>query len=102
VVRAGETAIANAEVNAGDVHARTDATGVALLSVPPGTIDLSVNAEGFLPARLSVAVSAGAARDIVVTLERAPTIEEEVTVVASTRTNTRLEDQPMRVEVLAR
>ena len=31
-----------------------------------------------------------------------PTVEETVTVVASTRTDKRLEDQPMRVEVLAR
>ena len=31
-----------------------------------------------------------------------PTVEEEVTVVATTRTGKRLEDQPMRVEVLAR
>ncbi|MDQ3068363.1 MAG: TonB-dependent receptor [Acidobacteriota bacterium] len=31
-----------------------------------------------------------------------PTVEEEVTVVAATRTGRRLEDQPMRVEVLSR
>src|SRR6187397_123120 len=31
-----------------------------------------------------------------------PSVEESVTVVASTRTDKRLEDQPMRVEVLAR
>ena len=37
-----------------------------------------------------------------VELEAQPTLEETVTVVASTRTDKRLEDQPMRVEVLAR
>ena len=31
-----------------------------------------------------------------------PAVEEEVTVVASTRTGRRLEDEPMRVEVLGR
>ena len=35
-------------------------------------------------------------------LQAQPTVEETVTVVASTRTDKRLEDQPMRVEVLAR
>jgi iron complex outermembrane receptor protein len=38
----------------------------------------------------------------VVELQAQPTVEETVTVVASTRTDKRLEDQPMRVEVLAR
>ena len=37
-----------------------------------------------------------------VELQAQPTVEETVTVVASTRTDKRLEDQPMRVEVLAR
>mgnify|MGYP003693635265 CR=1 FL=1 len=35
-------------------------------------------------------------------LQPQPNIEESITVVASTRTDKRLEDQPMRVEVLAR
>ena len=47
-------------------------------------------------------VAAGATRDVVVELQAHPTVEETVTVVASTRTDKRLEDQPMRVEVLAR
>ena len=37
-----------------------------------------------------------------VDLQPQPSLEETVTVVASTRTDKRLEDQPMRVEVLAR
>ena len=41
-------------------------------------------------------------QDVVVELQPQPTVEETVTVVASTRTDKRLEDQPMRVEVLAR
>jgi iron complex outermembrane receptor protein len=40
--------------------------------------------------------------EVVVEFETLPAVEESVTVVASTRTDTRLEDQPMRVEVLAR
>ena len=47
-------------------------------------------------------VGAGATQEVIVELEERPNVEESVTVVASTRTDTRLEDQPMRVEVLGR
>jgi hypothetical protein len=39
---------------------------------------------------------------VIVELQPQPAIEEEVTVVATTRTGRRLDDQPMRVEVLGR
>ena len=55
-----------------------------------------------LPSTASVQVAAGATQEVVVELQPQPTVEETVTVVASTRTDKRLEDQPMRVEVLAR
>ena len=57
---------------------------------------------GFAPATASVQVAAGAVQEVIVELQPQPTVEETVTVVASTRTDKRLEDQPMRVEVLAR
>ena len=50
----------------------------------------------------SVQVGAGATQEVIVELQPQPNLEESVTVVASTRTDKRLEDQPMRVEVLAR
>ena len=57
---------------------------------------------GFAPTTASVQVAAGATQEVVVELQPQPAVEETVTVVASTRTDKRLEDQPMRVEVLAR
>jgi iron complex outermembrane receptor protein len=47
-------------------------------------------------------VAGGAIQDVIVELRAQPTVEETVTVVASTRTDKRLEDQPMRVEVVDR
>ncbi len=52
-----------------------------------------------MPATATLTVAAGEQRDVVVTLQRPLT--EEITV-SATRTGKRLEDQPMRVEVLAR
>ena len=57
---------------------------------------------GFVPATATVKVAAGAVQDVVVELQAETTFEETLTVVASTRTEKRLEDQPMRVEVLGR
>ena len=68
----------------------------------PGTVEITVVKPGFAPATASVQVAAGATQDVVVELQPQPTLEETVTVVASTRTDKRLEDQPMRVEVLDR
>src|SRR4029450_13990955 len=57
---------------------------------------------GFAPVTTSVQLGAGATQEVIVDLQQQPSLEESVTVVASTRTDKRLEDQPMRVEVLAR
>ena len=51
---------------------------------------------------MSVDLLAGQEGVVRIELVRPPVVEEEVTVVASTRTERRIEDQPMRVEVLNR
>ena len=86
---------------AGTTH-RTDAAGTTTIVSVPGTVEITVLKPGFAPTTASVQVAAGATQDVVVDLQAQPTVEETVTVVASTRTDKRLEDQPMRVEVLAR
>ena len=86
---------------AGTTH-RTDAAGTTTIITVPGTVEITVLKPGFAPTTASVQVAAGATQDVVVELQAQPTVEETVTVVASTRTDKRLEDQPMRVEVLAR
>ncbi len=86
---------------AGTTH-RTDAAGATTVIAVPGTVEVTVLKPGFAPTTASVQVAAGATQDVVVDLQAQPTVEETVTVVSSTRTDKRLEDQPMRVEVLAR
>ena len=101
-VRANNLPVENAEVVVRGVTHRTDAMGKVTIPSAPGTIDLTVVKEGFVPATASVQLGAGAQQDVIIELQPQPTVEEHVTVVAATRTDKRLEDQPMRVEVLAR
>lgn len=79
---------------------RTTADGIAIAMVAPGAIEITILREGFVPVTTTVTVAAGQTQPVLVDLQRTPTLEEEVIVVAATRTDTRLEDQPMRVEVV--
>jgi PII-like signaling protein len=101
-VRTSEKPVEDAEVVVAGTTHRTDAAGTTTIITVPGTVDITVLKSGFAPTTVSVQVAAGATQDVVVDLQAQPTVEETVTVVASTRTDKRLEDQPMRVEVLAR
>jgi outer membrane receptor for ferrienterochelin and colicins len=101
-VRAADKPIEGAEVVVAGTTHRTDPTGTTTIVTVPGSIEISVLKPGFAPATASVQVAAGATQDVAVDLQPQPSLEETVTVVASTRTDKRLEDQPMRVEVLAR
>jgi iron complex outermembrane receptor protein len=101
-VRAAEKPVQDAEVLvAGQTH-RTDSSGTVTIPVVAGRVDLRVMASGFVPATTTVQLLPGSEQEITVDLHPEPTVEEVVTVVATTRTDKRLEDQPMRVEVLAR
>jgi outer membrane receptor for ferrienterochelin and colicins len=101
-VRAAGKPIENAQVLiAGAIH-RTDASGQVTIAVTPGQVELTVLKSGYVAATTTVQVPVAAQQDVMVDLQPEPTVEETVTVVATTRTEKRLEDQPMRVEVLAR
>ena len=101
-VRASEKPVEEAEVVVAGTTHRTDAAGTATIITGPGTVEITVVKPGFATATASVQVAAGATQEVVVDLAPQTAVEETVTVVASTRTDKRLEDQPMRVEVLAR
>jgi outer membrane receptor for ferrienterochelin and colicins len=77
----------------------TDAAGRVTLNVPPGSADITVVKVGFNPVTVAVTVIAGTSQIVPVMLERQTAVEEHVTV-SATRTDKRIEDQPMRVEVL--
>jgi outer membrane receptor for ferrienterochelin and colicins len=92
---------AGADVRAGTVRTRTDDQGRALLRLPAGMHTISVRLAGHASRSLRVAVTEGMDSTWVVVLE-ADAIALEGIVVASTRTGRRIEDEPMRVEVLDR
>src|SRR5688572_5181976 len=101
-VRAEDRPVENAQVFVAGVAHQTDASGTARLQVAAGEVELAVSKSGYVTATVKMTVTSGAEQNVTVDLQPEPTLEEAVTVVATTRTNKRLEDQPMRVEVLAR
>jgi iron complex outermembrane receptor protein len=100
-VRFNSAPVANAIVVINGTTYETPASGSVSANVRAGPIEITAVKEGFVPATTSVTVQAGQTQQIVIDLQRQPTVEEHVTV-SATRTDKRLEDQPMRVEVLAR
>ena len=94
-------AIPNATVTTELLAVATSASGRALLRLAPGRYDLAVAAVGFVPDTIPLLLTAAADTAVTVQLERAGVELEEV-IVASTRSERRLVDQPLRVEVLGR
>jgi outer membrane receptor for ferrienterochelin and colicins len=101
VVQSASGPVAGATIVVGPATADTDETGRAVVRVPPGPVSVFVTKAGFADLQQSITVAEGT-MDLVVDLVAAPSVEEEVVVVASTRTGRRVEDQPTRVEVLGR
>ena len=101
-VHSGTDPVASAEVVVGGTTYPTDEEGVAIIQTAAGSGQVTILRDGFWPVTVPVDVVAGRVRLVRIDLVRQPGIEEEVTVVASTRTARRIEDQPMRVEVLNR
>jgi outer membrane receptor for ferrienterochelin and colicins len=97
-VRSASEAVRGAAVVAGTTTQLTDREGRALLTVAPGSIDIVVTKDGYLPSTSTLTLQAGETRDVTIELRR---LEEEVFVTA-TRSTTRLQDQPLRVEVIDR
>jgi outer membrane receptor for ferrienterochelin and colicins len=77
----------------------TDAQGIVVITLPPGHIDIVVVKDGFAPASASVDLQPNQQQPVVIVLNRGASVEEHITV-SATRTDQRVEDVPMRVEVL--
>ncbi len=101
-VRSQGQPIGDAEVVVNGVTHRTDRNGTVTIALPGGSGEITVAKDGFVPATVPMKAAPGSTPAIVVELQPLPTVEEEITVIATTRTDKRLEDQPMRVEVLDR
>ncbi|MGV3709770.1 MAG: TonB-dependent receptor [Gemmatimonas sp.] len=89
--------VAGAVLRSGASRARTDASGTAQLRLAPGAISIVVNRIGFRMDSLALQ----AARDTSVDFHLSALAEEaEAIMVTSTRTERRVEDTPLRVEVI--
>ncbi|HUF76193.1 MAG TPA: TonB-dependent receptor plug domain-containing protein, partial [Longimicrobiales bacterium] len=93
--------VEGAQVSSGDLGGLTDATGAVVLSLPSGEHTLRVTRIGYASAELPLTLRARADTTVVVAIEE-EAIEAEEIVVVSTRTGRRIEDEPLRVEVVAR
>lgn len=108
-VASAEQPIRGAEVRVAGRAWETDRAGVAVLRLLAGRHRLRISAEGHRPASLDVATD----RDTAVTIRLTPSEaasdeheleaeELEAVIVTATRSEQRIEDAPVRVEVLAR
>src|SRR5213594_3602037 len=100
-VRSDGQPLADADVTVNRIVYRTDAEGRVVVSVPAGALDIVVTKEGFAPSTVSVQLQSGQELQVVIDLKRQLRVEEQVTV-SATRTDRRLQDEAMRMEVLSR
>jgi iron complex outermembrane receptor protein len=91
--------VAGAVVTMNGAPTPTDQNGIATATLPLGKVEVSVSKEGFLPAKTSLTVDEAREWQITIDLNPQQQAEEQVTVFA-TRTDTRIQDLPIRVEVL--
>lgn len=93
--------VAGATVSAsGGQPATTDASGVATLTVSTGEVTLVATKNGYQPAKGRVDVTTGGSHTVRLILE--PPIANDGTIVTSTRTNRRTDDQAVPVAMLVR
>ncbi len=92
--------VAGASVTVNGATQVTDAAGRVTATVAPGPVSISVERAGFRTAARTLTAIAGTPQAIAIELERLA-VDDEV-IVSATRTDKRLDDQPMRVEVLDR
>src|SRR5436309_1470769 len=98
-VRSDAGAVADATVVANGTTRRTDSMGRTAFDVPPGPLCLCVVCTPCVLYTGSIYIRTDEPRAISIALRPQSRIEEHVTV-AATRTDKRIEDQPMRVEIL--
>jgi iron complex outermembrane receptor protein len=97
-VRSDGRPIVGATVTVAGQQQATDSRGHASYALAPGEYGVSVEAGGFLPGSVRASVTLEAIACLTVELQP---LRDQVTVTAA-RSDTRLEDQPLRVEVIDR
>src|SRR4030095_8549943 len=79
-VRFDSAPVAEATIVVNGVTYVTAADGSLSLSVSAGTTEITVVKEGFAPVTTRVAVQAGQSQQVLVDLQRQPSVEEQITV----------------------
>src|SRR5580704_17716241 len=85
-VRSDTGPVRDAQVVINGATQITDAQGVAVVTLPPGHVNIIVVKEGFAPASASVDLRANQQQPVVIELNRGASVEEHVTV-SATRTD---------------
>jgi iron complex outermembrane receptor protein len=99
-VTRGGNPVADARITSGEQTVRTDALGLAVLQATSLPMDIVVAPDEFISGTTRVSSIPKDGR-IEVVFDPAPTFEEEI-VVNAARSPTRIQDQPLRVEVIDR
>jgi outer membrane receptor for ferrienterochelin and colicins len=91
--------LTRARVVSGPQIAETNTAGLAVLRLPAGHAVITISRIGYTPDTIGIALRAGQDTTIVASLE-AQAQELESVVVAATRAERRVEDTPLRVEIV--
>ena len=97
--RSGTTPVSQVEIAAGDQSAVGNERGEVTLHLPVGNVTVTVQRLGFATKTVQASVTEGATTRLIVDLQPEVPLQEEITVTA-TRNEQRIEDVPLRVEVL--
>jgi outer membrane receptor for ferrienterochelin and colicins len=98
-VAANGEPVEGAQVFSGEVGGLTDRQGRVELRLGAGAVRLRVERIGYAAVEVDVAVSPGGDVEVEVALEE-EAVEAEAIIVTSTRADRRIEDEPLRVEVV--
>lgn len=98
-VRSAAGPVEGALVTMNGFTTQTRRDGFTVGSILPGRLEVTVQKEGFLPGKTSLNVDEARVWNLVLELQPQEKVEQEITVYA-TRTDQRLQDMPLRVEVL--
>jgi iron complex outermembrane receptor protein len=93
------TALAGVRIAAGDTTAETGADGRAVLRLRAGHRTLVLSRTGYLPDTVRLSLAPGRDTTLAISLASQP-LELERVVVAATRSERRVEDTPLRVEIV--
>src|SRR5689334_15431445 len=87
--------VEGAAVSVGTKTVVTDRSGTVSVAAPLGSIEITAEKDGFLPARTQIVVTDVREWRVTMELQAAKSVKEEITV-SATRTEARLQDVPTR------